>query len=409
MHGRVLYRSMPGLYDRRRVVMFLLVLVGNLPCFGLTAQAKSDYEVINTGIKGGGCWYDDSHFIVVQGQQLAPGQEFEVEGLYYLDPNRPKDLKRIDLSPLEPSQQRQIRDVTCQEETILFDVMAPDRKTTRLYSLKIGKQPELLADLRWAKPAGISLKGQYVVGNKLTVDKGVWEEHPDCDVRSIKPGLRVLCWPRRTIGQWLTPQFVLSEYIWDSTVRARSHDGVYKWVPNPEPPLKLPDGTELKQGYLLRDLENRIVQEIPTKQGLYKVDAISFKPNPGGTYFYARCSKEGDYDPPKTFFGRICRLKLASIKREWEETFNTQKAPNELASLYAMDLNDEGDVVVVRRANWASPTLWKYSEYPANVTQLPVPPLSQEVGAVHLAPDGRTISYVDKERLIFVRSQGEKP
>ena len=44
-----------------------------------TAQAGSDYAIIKTGIKGGGCWYDDSHFIVVQGRQPAPGQEFEVE------------------------------------------------------------------------------------------------------------------------------------------------------------------------------------------------------------------------------------------------------------------------------------------------------------------------------------------
>ena len=73
------------------------------------AWAQSNYEIINTGIKGGGCWYDDTHFIVIKGQQSAPGQEFEAEGLYYLDPSKPKDLRRIDLSPIEPSLQRHIR------------------------------------------------------------------------------------------------------------------------------------------------------------------------------------------------------------------------------------------------------------------------------------------------------------
>lgn len=409
MHGRVYDLSRIVRNPRRYVVISLLALIGSLFVHGSGAGAKSGYEIINTGIKGGGCWYDDSHFIVVKGQQPAPGQEFEVEGLYYLDPRYPKDLKRIDLSPIDPSLQRRIRDVTCQEETILFDVMASDQKTTTLYGIKIGQQPELVADLRWAKPAGISLKGRYALGNKLTVDKGVWTERADCDVRAMKPGLKALCWPRDTIGQWVTPQFVIHEYLWRETVLVMDQHGNRERIPNPKPPLKLAEGRELKQGYLLRDLENRILKEIPTRQGPYKIDAISFKPNPGGTYLYARCSKVGDYDPPKTFFGRICRLKLAGVNEEWKEVFSTQKAPNEPASLYAFDLNDAGDVVAVRRANRTSPTLWKYTPHPPIVAQLPVASLNQEVEAVQLAPDGQTISFVDHAQLIFIRSREVKP
>lgn len=408
MYGRVYDRPRIGLSKQRHVAILLLTLAGNLLCFGLTVQAKSDYDIINTGIKGGGCWYDDNHFIVVKGQQPAPGREFEVEGLYYLNLNKPKNLVRIDLSPLEPSQQKQIRDVSCQEEAVLFDVMAPDRKTTRLYGLKIGQQPELLADLRWAKPAGISLKGQYVLGNKLTVDKGVWEEHADCNVKAMKPGLKALCWPRDTIGQWVTPKFVVHEYLWRESVLVRDQHGNRERILNPMLPLKLTDGIELKQGYLLRDLENRIVQEIPTKQGLYRIDAISFKPSPGGTYLYARCSKTGDYDSSKTFFGRVCRFKLGSNDKHWEEVFTAQKQPNERASLYDLDVNDAGDVVVIRRENRVSPTLWKYTAQRANVEQLPTPPLSQEIGAAQLSPDGQTISYVNLGQLMFIRLPGDK-
>ncbi len=130
------------------VVYSFSVLAGGVLCSVLPAEAKVDYEIINTGINGGGCWYDDSHFIVVKGQQPAPGQEFEVEGLYYLDPNQPKDLKRIDLSPLEPSLQRKIRDVTCQDQSILFHILTADKKRNSVYSMKIGQAPTVLVGLR---------------------------------------------------------------------------------------------------------------------------------------------------------------------------------------------------------------------------------------------------------------------
>ncbi|MGE0642353.1 MAG: hypothetical protein AB7P24_01655 [Nitrospira sp.] len=416
MHGRVLYRSMPGLYDQRRVVMFLLVLVGNLLCFGLTAQAKSNYEVINTGIKGGGCWYDDSHFIIVKGQQPAPGQEFEMEGLYYVDPAKPKDLNRIDLSPLEPSLQKHIRDVTCQEETILFHILTADRTRNQLYTLKLGRPPLLLAEKPkgFVIPRAVNVKNQYVLGFSSTLKERGLESSAtpeaaktDCPFTYIRPPYRVVCLrhDRGTKQTWLVNNTFLTKYIWDETIRV-GQEGAYTWVPNPEPPLKLPDGTELKQGYLLRDLENRIVQEILTKQGTYRIDEI--KANPGGSYLYATCSKEGDYNPHRTFYGRICRLKLGGTQQQWDEVFSLQKEPNEQASLYDFDVNDQGDVVVIRRANRTSPTIWRYIARRARVEQLPTGQLSQEIGVVWLTPDGQTISYVDKGQRTFVRSQGGK-
>jgi hypothetical protein len=127
------------------------VLAGSVYPFTVQATPKSEYEIINTGIKGGGCWYDDNHFIVVQGQQSAPGQEFEVEGLYYMDPNKPQDLRRIDLSPLEPSHQKRIHTVSCQEQTIVFHVRNAETGLNRIYGLKIGAQPELIAEMRGAQ------------------------------------------------------------------------------------------------------------------------------------------------------------------------------------------------------------------------------------------------------------------
>jgi hypothetical protein len=385
----------------------------------IEAKSVSEYTIINTGIKAGGCWYDDSHFVILKGKQAAPGQDFEAEGLYYLDPAKPKDLIRLDLSPIDSNFQKHIRDVTCQDQTILFHLLSADKKRNTVYSLKVGGQPTVLAEKRdgFVLPQAVSIRGQYVLSfsNALGEPEAQHSSLPeqalkDCHFANLQDGYRAVCLrhDRGTKRTWLVNNSFVVQYVWDQTIRVNT-DGQDRWVPNPNPPLKLPDGTELKQGYLLRDLENRIVQEIPMKQGLYRMDAINFKPNPDGGYLYAPCSKAGDYDRPKTFYGRVCRFKLAGIDTQWEEVFSLQKAPNERATLDTLDVNEQGDVVVLRRANHALPTLWKYIVGRANVEPLPIRQLSHDVGGIQLTPDGQTISYVDKGQLFFVRPQGGKP
>ena len=401
----------------RALVIVLLLLSVFLLSYA-EAKSGSDFTIIKTGIKGGVCWYDDTHFIVIKGQQPGPGQEFELEGLYYLNPGQPNKLTRLDLSPIELSLQKHIRDVTCQDRTILFHLLSTDKKRNTVYSLKIGQQPTILAEKRegFVVPQAVSIRGQYVLSFSTALEEPGAQHSSlpeqalkDCHFAHLKDGYRAICLrhDRGTKRTWLVNNAFVVQYVWDPTIRV-TKDGHDRRVPNLNPPLKLPDGTELKQGYLLRDLENRVVQEIPTRQGPYKIDAINFKPNPGGDYLYALCSKAGDYDPPKTFYGRMCRFKLAGIDTQWEEVFSLQKAPNERATLDTLDVNDQGDVVVLRRANRANPTLWKYTARHASVQQLPITQLSQEVGAVQLASDGQTISYVDKGQLFFVRPQGGK-
>lgn len=387
-----------------------LALVLSLLWCETQAWAKSDYEIINTGIKGGGCWYDDTHFIVIKGQQPAPGQEFEVEGLYYLNPAKYQELKQIDLSPMEPALQRQIKEVTCQDETILFYVMAPDRKTSRLYSVKIGGQPELIADMRWARPSAVSIKGQYVLGNKLTVDKGVWEEHSDCNLKFLHSGLKTLCWPRDTISQWVTPQFVVSEYLWRGSILVRDKDGKSSRILNPKSPLKLPDGTELKQGYLLRDLENRIVQEIPTKQGLYQLINVSFKSDPQGQYLYSVCFKAGDHgDRYLTVGGRICRFLLDGKNQAWEEVVSVQQSPKDPFSLHNLSVNAQGDIVMIERGHRPAISLWRYTAQSKRVEKLTHVISPDVLGAPQVSPNGRWVSVVRESQLILIESKGVKP
>lgn len=389
-----------------------LVLWAGLMWGGDLSWAKNDYEIINTGIKGGGCWLDDSHFVVQKHVQRQGAQGFDLEGLYFLDPSRPTDLKSISLAPLEPSVQKQLWQVSCQDGKIVFLVHGTKNGSSRLYSLKIGGVPELIVEMRVPK---VNLRGQYVLGNshRAVMDsgplQGVFEGNDDCLLADAKPGFKVLCWDWWLVVPQALPQFVFSQYRREDSIKVKEPNGQAKWVQNPEPPLKRADGTEVKLGYFLRDLENRIVREIPVKEGPYKVDPMSFRTSPGGGYLYALCSKADDYNPPVTFFGRVCRFKLVESDAHWEEVLSIQKEPNEQASLDNLDVNDQGDVVVMRRAKRASPTLWKYTVRGEHGEQLPVSQLSQEVGAVQLAPDGRTISYVDKGQLVFVRSHGGKP
>ncbi len=387
--------------------LFAALTVGVLSPAAST-EAKSGYEIINTGIKGGGCWYDDSHFIVVKGQHSPLGKEFEVEGLYYLDPAKHQELKKIDLSPSEPAIQRQIKEVTCQDKTILYYVMAPDRKTSRLYKVKIGGQPELIADMRWARPSAISLEGQYLLGNKLTVDEGVWEEHSDCDVRFVIPALKVLCWPRSTIGQWITPYFVVNEYLWRETILVRSTDGKTKRVPNPEPPLKLADGSELKHGYLLRDLENHVLQQVKLEQPPYQIYRIFLKVNPQGEYLYANCSKAGDHGEKRlTVGGQVCRYKLDGNNHAWEEVFAVQQSPKDPFGLQDLDVNERGDVVVIDRGHVLNHSLWKYTASSRKVEFVTRAP--RDLGAPLVSPNGHWISFILRGELHLAHSKGEKP
>jgi hypothetical protein len=392
-----------------RFVCLVVVLAGSLLCPVLPAEAKSDYEIINTGIKGGGCWVDDNHFLVEKRVPRQGSQASDLEGLYLLNPRHPTDLDPISLVPLEPSAQKRVWQVSCQYGAITFLVPGSKKGSSRLYRLRIGEAPELIVEMRAPR---VSLQGKYVLGNshRAVMDggplQGVFEGNDDCLLADVNPGFKVLCWDSWLVIPQPLPQFVFSKYLWEESIKIREPNGQTKWVPNPEPPLKLPDGKEIRQGYLLRDLENHIVQEISTKQGIYRIDEM--KPALNGTYLYATCSKAGDYDPPKTFFGRVCRFMLSDASGQWKEVFHVQKQPNERASLYDLDVNDLGDVVVLRRAYRESPALWKYTARNRSVVELRIPKLDQGVGAVRLAPDGRTISYVEKGHLTFVRVGGGK-
>ena len=416
MHGRV--RDLPkiGLSQQRHVIVFLLVLVGGLFCSGLTADAKSNYEIINTGVNGGGCWYDESHFIVIRGQQSVPGQEFEVEGLYYLDPNHPKDLKRIDLSPLEPSIQRHIRDVTCQDHTILFHILTSDKKRNTIYSLNIGRPPAVVVAKQegFILPQSVNVKERYVLGVTNTISEphspNAEQAVKDCNFANLMEGYRVFCLrhDRGIKRTWSVNNGFVAQYIWEETIRV-NRNGQYQWVPNQEPPLKLPDGSKLKQGYLLRDLENRVVTQVKMEQPPYRIDRITTTINPQGDALYAACSKAGDHSIRQlTGGGRICRFAVDGVNREWTEVAAVQQSPQDPFSLQHLDVNRVGDVVALQFRHGAR-IVWKYTAATHRVEKVRQAPSNADLGSPRLSPTGPWMSVSEQQTVHFLQDKGVRP
>ena len=338
----------------------LLALVLNLLWCDTQAWAENKYEFSNTGIEsGGGCWVDDTHFVVVKGHQPSGSAEFDVEGLYYFDPSKPQDLKRIDLSPIEPSMQRAIRDVSCQEQTVLFDWLDRKNKVMRVYGLKLGQAPELFAEMRGATTASISLKGRYILGNKLTVEKGVWEEHADCNVRQIKPGFRALCWPKKFEHWWPLPDSVLTEYRRDD-IKTRDSDGKIQMNKYPAKPLLDVAGQPVKFALFLRNLDGGILRQVPLKTDSYRLTTTFLKPDLNGEFVYAPCFAKADHDPQYSNFGRVCRLVVRQEPATWEAIFTVQDRVKEDADIQELSVNSQGDVAFVFRGQSHKRGIWLY-------------------------------------------------
>lgn len=398
---------------KMRTVVIMLLLLSVSLLSRAEAKSGSDYTIINTGIKAGGCWYDDSHFIVVQGQQPAPGQEFEVEGLYYLDPNQPRDLKPISLTPLDPTMQKKVWSVSCQEGSIVFLVPGAKKGSSRLYRLRIGEEPELIVEMRAPR---VSLSGQYVLGNshKAVMDggplQGVFEGNDDCLLSYSKQGFKPLCWDWWLVMPQALPQFVFSEYRWEESIRVKEPNGEAKWVRNPEPPVKLPDGTELKHGYLLRDLENRIVTQVKMEQPPYQIYRNTLKPDPQGGSLYAVCSKAGDHGTRRlTVGGRICRFKVDGANQQWEEIVAMQRSPQDPFSLHGLDVNEQGDVVAMELGHRGASSLWKYSARTQQVEKVRQAPTIADLGGPRLSPTGQWISFVERQTLYLAQDKGVRP
>jgi hypothetical protein len=395
----------------RAFVIFLLLF--SVPLLSRAeAKSGSDYTIINTGIKAGGCWYDNTRFITLQGHSDLNSKSFVVEGLFYLDVNNPHELKSITLSPLEHADVSRIYRIKCMNKAVLFST------GNRVYSVHIGEEPELIAEqlARNIFPEYVNYEAKYVLWPRAKLgesDTGISPSPDsalkDCRFKYLKAGFQLRCGPFHVRGlPSLLPQFVFGEYYWSEIIRVKGADGQETRIPNPEPPLKLADGTELKHGYLLRDLENRVVQQVKLEQPPYQIyHRHLMKIDPQGEYLYASCSKAGDHgDKRYTAGGRVCRFKLDGKNRDWEEAFAVQQSPKDLFSLQDLDVNGQGDVVVIHRGRGPE-SFWKYTASSQKVEFVMRAP--RDLGVPLLSPNGRWVSFILQGEFHLAHVKGGRP
>lgn len=399
-----------------RPVLCLLLLAAPLGCGIVKSYAKSNYEIIDTGITGGKCWVDDTHFLVEKRVPRPGSDETDLEGLYYLDPNQPKDLKRIDLAPITPSLQKRVRTALCQGQAIVFYVPSDESRFHQIYGLRIGAQPELIAEMRGGS---INLDGRYVISKfrrpgileeQGMQGIGIYEAHPDCGMKYVKPGFKELCLDTWMEGWWGGKNFGLTHYTWYEAIKVRDKMGQQRSVPNPEPPLKLADGTELKQGYLLRDLENQVLAQVKMEQPPHKIYKNTLKLNPQGDALYGACSKNGDHDARLlTVGGRICRFEVDGVNQHWTEVAAVQQSLQDPLSLQYLNVNQRGDVLALEPAHGGATMLWKYSATTHQVERVRQAPTLADLGSPQLSPSGKWISFVERRTLYLARDKGVKP
>jgi hypothetical protein len=330
--------------------------------------------------------------------------------LYFLDPHLPNDLRPISLAALELNDRKQVWSVSCQEGHILFLVPGAKQGSSRLYRLTIGGEPDLLVEMRAPR---VSLRGQYVLGNshKAVMNggplQGVFEGNDNCLLSAAKSGLRVLCWDWWLVMPQPLPEFVLSEQRWEETIKIIDSTGHVKWVPNPARPPKLPDGTEIKWGYILRDLESRIVQKVPMRQGIYQYDGNNFRTDPQGKNIYAPCWKVGDHgDKQFTVGGRICRFRLDGKNLNWEEVVSVQQNPHDPFSLHDLNVSEGGDVVMIERGHRSQISLWKYTAQSKVIDKVLQVNSPEDLGAPQLSPSGKWASVIRQGQLVLVQEKG---
>lgn len=132
------------------------------------------------------------------------------------------------------------------------------------------------------------------------------------------------------------------------------------------------------------------------------------KLGPQGEYLYATCSRAGDHgDKHYDEGGRVCRYKLDGNNRAWEEVFAVQQFHKDPFGLQDLDVNVQGDVVVIDRGHRLNQSMWKYTARSRKVEFVTRAPL--DLGVPSVSPDGRWVSFILRGELYLAHGKGERP
>lgn len=375
----------------RQTLLVAMTLFTMWWLFDGNTKAEKMPPVLETGILGSGaCWYDTERLIVVKRSPFRPGEESEVEGLYVVTPSKPREAIKINLAPVEPEMQKQIGDVSCHNGTILFSVLTSDKKRSRLYGIKVGGHPEVLAEMRGAMPQNVSMKGKYVLGNSRLATQGMFEGNDDCEMVSIKPGFRVICTDAWLVRRWPLTQYILTEYKWFDTIKIRGPDGQPKVIPNPEKQLTDQNGKLINYALFVRDFKGEILTNL--------IDDPVFAPWVYGdlvftsdeSFMYAACSIRSN---PIGLADGVCRRRL-NVGSHWEEVFRSEIPRKHKASISNIKVGQTGDIYfIIGGTKPPYHGVWKYQTATKQVTQLTNPGNFYDTPTA-VSPDSRWVVFV---------------
>ncbi len=387
------------------VLTISLVLLG---CEGGGKGRESSYKITNTGISdgSGGCWVDDTKFAVLQGNQPPGSQEFIVNGLYYLDVQKPHDLNRIDLSPIDSDLQKRIRKIECQDGSILLSIPGSEVGITKWYSVRIDQPPKLISEMRGGQ---VHLSGRYVLGNKLAIREGVWEDLHDCDVRYLVAEFQEYCWPARFERRWPLSNGVITEYRWEETTQVRDPQGRVRTIPNTEKPLIDQNGKQIVSTLHLRDFNRQIIADLLTGKNSganYGAFSLHLIISPDERYAYTACRK---LSLPHNGADRVCRYLLDGKQHEWEEVFAVDEGHLDFLSVESLSMSHAGDLFFIVRSLGKHRGIWRYSSDNHSITEITHPPIPLTDENPITSPNGTALTFIrphEGQNKIFLAIKG---
>lgn len=338
------------------------------------------------------CWYDDTRVIVLRRTRPPGGRDLQTEGLYVLDVTKPREVTRLDLTPLSSDVQRDIIGLSCQEQTIVFSRFLPGRQVREFYTMALDRRPERLAELRGAP---VSLRGRYLLGSS---EKGIRDAGPlqgsfqgkdDCDVRYVRPGFRVLCWDSLEFKNWPLTTWVLSEYQRREMIKVRAEDGGARYIPNPTKPMLDKDGKPvLLYGLYLRDLEGQIVVSLGDDPK-FRMRMYGSSITADEQYLYAVCSERTRRTDEMT---AVCRYRLDGKSHEWEEVFRIDGLKQFKYGIAMISVSNTGDVYFSQGASrWS---IWRFDARSRKFEELTSHSKEYRDENPIVSPNGRWVIFV---------------
>jgi hypothetical protein len=396
---------------QRRLAILFVILAGSMLSYAATAEAKSEYEIINTGIKGGGCWVDDKHFVVETRVQRPGSQDSDLEGLYVLDPSQPTTLQPLSLSPLETAVQKRVWSVSCQDGQVVFLASGIKEESSRLYRLKIGGEPELIVDMRLPR---VSLKGEYVLGNNRRARTthgpfpGTFDPNADCQVSYSSPAFKVLCSDWWFVQQWPLEKLIVSAYQWRDTIGVLGEDGKRKEIPNPEKPRLDRQGKPKRYELFLRDLSGKVLWDLRDDPNYWVIPIEGIATSFDERYLYIVCGKRGQKFDDAPY---VCRYPLDGLPHQWEEVVSLPADQIQRGgSVRHISVSRGGDIVFfIAGGMHPNNGIWLLQASTKHLIQVTTPDKYVYDEAPRISPNGNHITFMRKGILMLARKKGERP